>query len=81
MSLSSFFYLHTVEWFFKYFYLTQTILFTINHLFAHIYLNGFTYEFLVNSLLIISFLNELEVISLLTSFAVVSTQLNGFSYI
>ena len=32
------------------------------------------------SLSIISFLNELELICLHTSFAIVSTQLNGFSY-
>ena len=32
------------------------------------------------SLLVISFLDELELICLYTSIAIVSTQLNGFSY-
>ena len=34
----------------------------------------------MNSLLVISFLNELELICLDTSIAIVSTQLNGFNY-
>ena len=36
--------------------------------------------FLVNSLLVISFLNESELICLPTSIAIVSTHLNGFKY-
>ena len=34
----------------------------------------------MNSLEVISYLNKLELIGLLTNIAIVSTQLNGFSY-
>ena len=34
----------------------------------------------MNSLLVISFLNELELICLHSNIAIVSTQLNGFNY-
>ena len=42
--------------------------------------NGYTYDLLVNSLLVISFLIELKLISLYPSIAMISTQLNGFNY-
>ena len=38
------------------------------------------YDLLVNSLQVILFLNELELIFMHTNFAIVSTQLNGFNY-
>ena len=38
------------------------------------------YDFFGNSLPVISFLNELELIYLLIHFAIVFTQLNGFNY-
>ena len=72
-----FFFLYTVKWF-------QVLLWNSNNLtfksFVCTHLNGYTYESKVNSLSVISFLNELELICLHTSIVTVSTQLNGFNY-
>ena len=48
-------------------------------LFICTHLKGYTYDFLVSDLLVISFSIELELIGLDTKIAVVSTQLNGFN--